>query len=98
MSLSKPVQESNRLRQAANVKYFRSLINNFLQKLILATKARRHKGKKLCFFSTSCLRAFVARFFAAKLRKLFLTVICKEDKFFLSAGCCVLVPQADSII
>jgi hypothetical protein len=34
--------------------------NNFLQKLILATKARRHKGKMRSIFSTSCLCAFVA--------------------------------------
>ncbi len=31
----------HRLRQAANDKYFKRLINNFLQKLNLATKTQR---------------------------------------------------------
>jgi hypothetical protein len=32
----------------------------FLQKMVLATKTLRDKGKKLCFFSSLCLGALVA--------------------------------------
>ena len=42
----------HRLRQAANDMFTKRLINNFLQKLILATKSRRHKGKMRSIFST----------------------------------------------
>ncbi len=57
---------ATRLRQAANDKYFKRLINNFLQKLNLATKTPSHKGKMLRIFSTSCLRAFVANLFSQR--------------------------------
>ena len=75
-------------QQAANDKYFKRLINNFLQKLNVATKTRRHKGKCVAFFypvcrqAGSCLCAFVANPFLSEAEKS-LIVICKELKTFL---------------
>jgi hypothetical protein len=54
--LSKAGPSGNRLRQAANDKYFKSQEINFLQKLILATKILEGiKEKCVAFF---ILRAF----------------------------------------
>jgi hypothetical protein len=50
----------HQLRQAANDMFTKRLENIFLQKLNLATKALRHKGKMRSIFSASCLCAFVA--------------------------------------
>jgi hypothetical protein len=45
------------------------LVINFLKKLNLATKARRHKGKCVAFFQLSAFEPLWLTFFAAKLRK-----------------------------
>ena len=80
--IKRAVSKWPRFRQAANDKYFKRLINNFLQKLNLATKTRRHKGKCVAFFYLVPLRLCGKPLFAAKLRKKFSFVICKELKFF----------------
>jgi hypothetical protein len=74
---------------AANNMFIKKLFNNFLQKLILTTKPRRHKGKIRSIFSTSCLRAFLAKriFRSEAAENFFFYVICKElEIYFMSAS------------
>jgi len=79
-SKSGHIQISDRLRQAANDKYFKRRVNNFLQKLNLATKPQRHKRKCYAFFCFVPLRLRGNRFSQQSGEKIILIVISKELK------------------